>query len=191
MKSKIINVEPEYIYYLSEGTAQLWELHSDGTEILISVLKADDAIRLKNVNFNSVYEFRAVKEDAFFLVYKWDPVNSLEEKYFLLNKVTTTLMRTELLNLIKRKKFVRDRLISLLQYLVYEHGEGWKNNYSVIQLLLTHEEIASLILSTRTTVTRILNELKKENLITYLHGHICLREDFIENSDNYESSGVV
>src|SRR5690625_7039793 len=45
---KIINIETEYIYYLSEGTAQLWELHSDGGEILINVLKPDDAIRLPN-----------------------------------------------------------------------------------------------------------------------------------------------
>lgn len=185
MESKIINIDLDMIYYLSEGTAQLWEIHSDGEEVLINVLKPDDAIRLPGVNFNSVYELRTYRERTHFFIYKWNPHNKIEEKYFLLNKVTTTLMRTESLNLIKRKRFVRSRLISLLKFLVQEHGESCENNYFIIKVLLTHEQLSSMILSTRTTVTKLLNELKKENIITYLQGHICLRKDFIENISDY------
>ncbi|WP_164218619.1 Crp/Fnr family transcriptional regulator [Virgibacillus sp. YIM 98842] len=180
---QIINIETEYIYYLSEGTAQLWELHSDGEEILINVLKPDDAIRSPNVNFESVYELRTNRKDTHFFIYKWSPVNSIEEKYFLLNKVTATLMRGETLNLIKRQKFVRDRLISLFSFLVQEYGESHGNNSFIIKELFTHEQLASLVLSTRTTVTRILNDLKKENILTYLNGHICLNKNVTEDMD--------
>ncbi|GAB3798813.1 Crp/Fnr family transcriptional regulator [Virgibacillus kimchii] len=180
---QIINIETEYVYYLSEGTAQLWELHSDGEEILINVLKPDDAIRSPNVNFESVYELRTNRKETHFFIYKWSPVKSIEEKYFLLNKVTTTLMRGETLNLIKRQKFVRDRLISLFYFLVQEYGESHDNDNFIIKELFTHEQLASLVLSTRTTVTRILNDLKKENILTYLNGHICLNKNVTENTD--------
>lgn len=185
-ESKIINIETGHIYCLSEGTAQLWELHSDGLEILINVLKPDDAISLPNGKYNSVYELRTNRDRAFFSIYKWDLINRLEEKYYLLNKVTMTLMRTESLNFIKRKRFVRNRLISLLQFLAQEHGERYENNYCMIKLQLTHEQLASLILSTRTTVTKILNELKNDHIITYLHGHICFNKDIIRNAEDYD-----
>lgn len=189
---KIINIEKEYIYYLSEGTAQLWELHSDGEEILINVLKPDDAIRMPNVKFESIYELRTNKKETHFFIYKWSPVKSIEEKYFLLNKVTTTLMRTESLNLIKRQKLVRDRLISLFSFLAQEYGERSGNNRFIIKEVFTHEELASLVLSTRTTVTRILNELKKENIIAYLNGHICVNEYITESiNDPVEILDVV
>src|SRR5690625_919137 len=185
---KIINIETEYIYYLSEGTAQLWELHSDGEEILINVLKPDDAIRLPNVKFQSVYELRTNAKETNFFIYKWSPVKSIEEKYFLLNKVTTTFMRTETLNLIKRQKFVRDRLVSLFCFLVEEYGEKHGKNHFIIKELFTHEQLASLVLSTRTTVTRILNELKKENIISYLNGYICLNDNVTEDIYDAEQS---
>lgn len=184
--NKIMNIETDCIYYLSEGTAQLWELNSDGSEILINVLKADDAIRLPNVQFNSIYELRTDKEKVLLYIYEWDPFNSsLEEKYFLLSKVTSTLMRTESINFIKRQRFVKNRILSLLHFLVQEYGEKYKGNNYIIKIPLTHEQLASLILSTRTTVTRILNELKKDNVISYTHGHICINQNIIDNMDDY------
>lgn len=184
---QIVNMESEYIYYLQEGTLQLWELHSDGVEILINVLKPDDAVRLPGPSFNSVYEFRSNKEKAQLILYKWESLNRVEEKYFLLNKVATTTMRTEMINHIKRKKFVKNRLVYLLQFLSQEFGE-LENKYYIIQIPLTHAQLSSLILSSRVTVTKLLNELKKEKVITSFQGLLYLRKDLIDRIGSYDST---
>lgn len=189
-ENKIISLESDKIYCLSEGTVQLWELHDDGTEILINILKEGDALKLPTFNFNSIYELRSNKGAAEILIYNWNSIQRIEEKYFLLNKINSTLMRNESLNLIKRTKFVKDRLISLLQLLAQEYGERGGNKEWIIKVSLTHEQLASLILSTRATVTKILSELKREKLVKYFSGCICLNEEYLNSmcSDFRESA---
>ena len=180
-ENNIISLDRDKIYCLSEGTVQLWELDDDGAEILINILKEGDALKLPTFNLNNIYELRSNKGVAEILIYDWSSIQRIEEKYFLLNKINSTLMRNESLNLIKRIKFVKDRLISLLQLLAQEYGERGENKEWIIKLSLTHEQLASLILSTRATVTKILSELKRENLVKYFSGCICLNEDYLNS----------
>lgn len=184
---QIVSMESGYVYYLQEGTLQLWELHNDGVEILINVLKPDDAVRLPDPSINSVYEFRTNKEKAQLILYKWDSLHKIEEKYYLLNKVATTTMRTELINHIKRKKFVKNRLVYLLQFLSQEFGEI-ENQYYILNIPLTHEHLSSLILSSRVTVTKLLNELKKQKVITNVQGFLYIRKDLIDRVGSYDCS---
>ena len=178
-ENALISLESDIIYCVSEGTAQLWELHDDGTEILLNILKEGDAFKLPRFNFSSIYELRSNKGTVEILFYKWNSIQRIEEKYFLLNKINLTLMRTESFNIVKRTRYVKDRLISLLQLLAQEYGEKCGNKEYIIKITLTHEQLASLILSTRTTVTRTLSELKKEKLITSYSGNIHLNEDYL------------
>lgn len=180
-ENSIISLESDKIYCLSEGTVQLWELDDDGAEILINILKEGDALKLPTFNLNNIYELRSNKGAAEILIYNWNSIQKIEEKYFLLNKINATLMRNESLNLIKRIKFVKDRLISLLQLLAQEYGERGKNQEWIIKVSLTHEQLASLILSTRATVTKILSELKRENIVKSFSGCICLNEDYLNS----------
>lgn len=171
---EILTLDEEMIYYVDEGVLQLWELHHDGTEILVNLLKEGDAWK-RNTALDYVYELRSTSEPTTVYEYNWQSVHNVEEKYFLLRKIQETYMRAESFNIIKRIKFVKDRLQSLLQLLVQEFGEYAHNGYK-ISLTLTHEQLASLILSTRTTVTKLLNELKKEQVVTFeyqtMHIHL-------------------
>jgi CRP/FNR family transcriptional regulator len=61
---------------------------------------------------------------------------------------------------------VRDRVIKLLVRLCKELGIQ-KENYTIIDFPITHEEIAQMVGSTRQTVTLILNELRKKGILTW------------------------
>jgi len=68
---------------------------------------------------------------------------------------------------------VRSRLIQVLVNLC--HICGLSNRGSIaIEGRLTHEEIARMIGATRTTVTEIMNEFKKERLIKYNRNKITI-----------------
>lgn len=70
-------------------------------------------------------------------------------------------------------KNTKNRLICLLMEWAQNTGEK-KGNTIIIKTDLTHQEIASMVLSTRVTVTNILKELKENNIIECSKGRIAL-----------------
>lgn len=65
---------------------------------------------------------------------------------------------------------VYTRVISLLLYLAAHFGSS-----SLVDLPLTHQEVASLTGSTRETVSRQIERLKKKRLITYKRHTIVIK----------------
>jgi CRP/FNR family transcriptional regulator len=59
----------------------------------------------------------------------------------------------------------KERLFSLLRRLSVQHGSLKETGYE-INLNLTHEELATMIGSTRSTVTKLLKTLESEGKIT-------------------------
>lgn len=69
-----------------------------------------------------------------------------------------------------------DRLFNLLKRLSVQHGERIDEGVR-IKLRLTHEEIANMIGSTRSTVTRLIKKLEKNKKIIRIGKDIILIED--------------
>ena len=63
-------------------------------------------------------------------------------------------------------KDVRTRIIEFLKEYAQEKGEQEGNAYTVYHFL-THKDIADLVGTTRQTVTTLLNDLRKEGLISF------------------------
>ena len=61
---------------------------------------------------------------------------------------------------------VKERIIKLIIRLCKELGKQ-QDNCTIIDFPITHEEIAQMVGSTRQTVTIILNELKKEGILSW------------------------
>lgn len=75
-------------------------------------------------------------------------------------------------------KSVEERLISILSRLSSKFGVKEKEeDFIKINILLTHQDIADMIGSTRETVSKLINKLKKENLMKTKKKFIYLNQD--------------
>lgn len=68
---------------------------------------------------------------------------------------------------------IYQRLQQLLNWLAYKFGRESEQG-QVIQLRLTHQDIADALGTTRVTVTRLLNQLAQEGRISWIEQHMLL-----------------
>lgn len=99
------------------------------------------------------------------------------------NQLTNTLLdhiqKAEELMVIRSHKKVETMLIRLLAWLSKKFGSEVQAG-RLIDMPLTHEDLAILINSTRVTITRILGQLEQEGLINRLSQHrIILKQEDI------------
>lgn len=89
----------------------------------------------------------------------------LPKSYFYAQEVMLShIQKTqELLRIIHSRK-IKLRLLRLLKWLTDRFGNQLPEG-KILNIRLTHQEIAEIICTSRVTVTRILNELEKENKI--------------------------
>jgi len=71
-------------------------------------------------------------------------------------------------------KDVRSRLISFLKDWATKEGSN-NNNEIILKNYLTHQDIASLICSTRQTVTALFNDLKEKGALDYSRSEIIIK----------------
>jgi CRP-like cAMP-binding protein len=100
-----------------------------------------------------------------------------------LHQFTETLLyhiqQAEELMVIRSHKKVETMLIQLLGWLSKKFGSEVEQG-RLIDMRLTHEDLAALISSTRVTITRLLGQLEQEGLIDRLPLHrIILRQEDI------------
>ncbi|HLP88955.1 MAG TPA: Crp/Fnr family transcriptional regulator [Nostocaceae cyanobacterium] len=89
------------------------------------------------------------------------------------------IQQAEELMVIRSHKKVETMLIKLLAWLSKKFGSEVESG-KLIDMRLTHEDLAELVCSTRVTVTRIMGEIEQEGLINRLPlNRIIVREEEI------------
>ncbi len=73
-------------------------------------------------------------------------------------------------------KDVAQRLASLLVDLAHDYGEKTESGEHVIEMKITHQDLAGLIGSTRETTTTTLNQFRDKGLIDFRRGQIIVRD---------------
>lgn len=86
--------------------------------------------------------------------------------------IASAYQREELLNITRSGK-VRQRLLYLLRWLAAKFGRD-VNLGCLIDLRLTHQELAEAIGTTRVTITRLLKDFEQEDSISRVRGHIVI-----------------
>ncbi|MEH1871673.1 Crp/Fnr family transcriptional regulator [Nostoc sp.] len=106
-------------------------------------------------------------------------VLSLEEWTQLTETLLTHIHQAQELMVIRSHKKVETMLIKLLAWLSKKFGSEVEKG-RLIDMRLTHEDLAEMLGSTRVTITRILGQFEQEGLIARLSLHrIVLREEEI------------
>lgn len=158
------------IYLIKYGRVKLFKISEGGKEITLDILKEDDIIG-ENTFFeeNARHTLNAqAMEDTF--------VCSCDKKHFtiLLQNPATALkiirMLGEKLNNYTDKvasiafQDVKGRISSVLLRLANEYGKP-SSEGTVIDINLTHQDIANLVNASRVMVSNVLSDLRQEGAI--------------------------
>ncbi len=168
------------IYFVKEGYIKIGYIDNEGREKIKEIIRKGELFGQFSLERSNLHgEFaQAYKNDVSLCAFTIDDFEKLLKnrpdlalKYSKQVGAKLRNIENRLLNLLN--KDVKTRLIHFLwqlveQSLVERTAEGFcMPNY------LTHEDIASLIGSSRQTVTTMINELETEGILSYNRQEIC------------------
>jgi len=168
------------VYFVKEGTIKIGYIDDDGNEKVKEIIQKGELFGQFSLERNSLHgEFaQAYKNDVSICAFTIDDFEKLLKnrpdlalKYSKQVGAKLRNIETRLVNLLN--KDVKTRLIHFLWQLVEQNlGENTAEGFCIPNYL-THEDIASLIGSSRQTVTTMINELETEGILSYNRQEIC------------------
>jgi CRP/FNR family cyclic AMP-dependent transcriptional regulator len=168
------------IYFIKEGTIKIGYIDQAGNEKVKEIIQQGELFGQFSLERNNLHgEFaQAYRNDVSLCSFTIDDferlLKSRPDLALRYSKQVGAKLRNienRLINLLN--KDVRTRLIHFLWQLVEQNlGENTAEGFCMPNYL-THEDIASLIGSSRQTVTTLINELEGEGILSYNRQEIC------------------
>jgi CRP/FNR family transcriptional regulator, global nitrogen regulator len=163
----------ERVYFLLKGAVKLSRVYEAGEEITVALLRENSVFGVLSlitghrsdrfyhaVAFTTV-ELLSVPIEQMEKAMKEDP----ELPMVLLRGLSSRILQTEMMIGAFAHRDMGSRLVSFLLILCRDFGVPNSNGVTV-DLKLSHQAIAEAIGSTRVTVTRLLGELRDQNMIS-------------------------
>jgi CRP-like cAMP-binding protein len=172
----------DYLYFLLKGRLKLGTFSAEGREVIKEILQPEQPfgdLALAGENQRSDFA-QAMHEEVEFLAVRMTDFRALMQQ-------NMRLMFSCLQHLNQRLSRVEERLASLvakdareriIDFLVESaQREGRRVGYeTLVKHQLTQQEIANLTGTSRQTVTSVLNDLRKSNLIYFNRNSILIRD---------------
>ena len=157
------------LWKIETGVVRIVTWHEDGTLVILGVWGPGDIVG-KPFSKVEPYQIECLtKVEATIL--------PLEGWFPLTDVMLAHIQQAEELMVIRSYKTVEIMLIKLLGWLAKRFGRSVQTGH-LIDLRLTHQDIADMLNSTRVTITRILTQLEEQGLISRLPLHrIVLKEE--------------
>lgn len=170
------------IFFLANGSVKIGIYSPDGREIIKSIqhpLSLFGELGLTGEDKRAEFACAMTREIDYFVI-KVEDFRKLMQQNFQLSQAIL-LMLGERLRRAERHweslilKDVRSRVVAFLKESADERGRqvGFE---TMVKHSLTQQDIANLVGASRQTVTAILNELKKSNLIHFNRNTILIRD---------------
>jgi global nitrogen regulator NtcA len=181
----------ERVYFLLKGAVKLSRVYEAGEEITVALLRENSVFGVLSlitgqrsdrfyhaVAFTSV-ELLSAPSDQVEQALKENPDLSM----LMLRGLSSRILQTEMMIETLAHRDMGSRLVSFLLILCRDFGVPTSEGIR-IDLKLSHQAIAEAIGSTRVTVTRLLGDLRQENMISIykkkitVHNPIALSQQF-------------
>ncbi len=192
-KGEYIEENNRQLFQLISGKLIVYELDNEGNEFVKYLVKEGAMFgNLLASDSVSPEEFaKVVSQEATIAIYP-NPVisdfldsNAGFAKAYAQEVWNRCKVVEKQFRVIRRHKEVRSRLIYLLLNWGLEEGSK-AGDYTLVENHLTHEEIASLIGTTRVTTTNLLNQLRQQKAVIYDRNQFQLNLEIL--SREYGSS---
>ncbi|MFB2771196.1 Crp/Fnr family transcriptional regulator [Pelatocladus sp. BLCC-F211] len=166
-----IPLPPNILWKIEKGVVRNLTWHEDGTLVTLGIWGPGDVIG-RSLSKIEPYEIECLTKVEVSIF----PVN---QSYELTEILLAQIEQAEALMMIRSYKTVEIMLIKLLSWLAKKFGRAVETG-QLIDLRLTHQDIAEMLNSTRVTITRVLTNLEERGLISRLPLHrIVLKEEQI------------
>lgn len=181
----------ERVYFLLKGAVKLSRVYEAGEEITVALLR-------ENSVFGVLSLITGQRSDRFYHAVAFTPVELLSApsdqveqalkenpdlSMLMLRGLSSRILQTEMMIETLAHRDMGSRLVSFLLILCRDFGVPTSEGIR-IDLKLSHQAIAEAIGSTRVTVTRLLGDLRQENMISIykkkitVHNPIALSQQF-------------
>ncbi|WP_219884792.1 global nitrogen regulator NtcA [Merismopedia glauca] len=181
----------ERVYFLLKGAVKLSRVYEAGEEITVALLR-------ENSVFGVLSLITGNRSDRFYHAVAFTPVELLsapieqveqalkenpELSWLMLRGLSSRILETEMMIETLAHRDMGSRLVSFLLILCRDFGIP-TNNGITVDLKLSHQAIAEAIGSTRVTVTRLLGDLRQEEMISIhkkkitVHNPVLLSQQF-------------
>jgi CRP-like cAMP-binding protein len=162
-------LKPNYLWKIETGVVRTLTWLEDGTLVTTGVWGPGDFVG-RGLSSLDPYQIESMTQVQASLV-------ALEKGEIPNEWLVNHLQQVETLIVIRSYRRVDIMLVKLLVWLSKRFGRAL-NSGKLIDLRLTHHDLAEMLGTTRVTVTRILGKLEEQGLIERLHlGRILLKED--------------
>ena len=174
-------------YLLVKGEVRLYKTTPDGREITVRVIQSGEMFGEVILFENDLYPVSAIAISAC-------RVFEIRKRFFL-SLLDDADFRNEFIMLLMRKqRFLTDRIVYLTSYDVEDRffrfikeRYGVKHHYDVD---ISKKEIASAIGTIPETLSRLIQRLKKQGILTWEGKLIQIREGYLESLDADQNSDI-
>lgn len=170
------------VYFLKKGTLKIVEIDEKGNEIVKDVIQKGDIFGEFTLTETQSDEYAvAVSDNVICCSFKMYDFEQLLEKNPQLGLSYTKWMGFRFKRLQSKYsnlmfKDVRTRFMNFLEEWASKEGVAASSDEVILKNYLTHQDIASLICSTRQTVTQLFNEFKEKGILDYSRTEIILKK---------------
>ena len=173
--------QSDTIFFITQGRVKIGSFSEEGKEITKAILSAGEVFgELSLIGADKRRDFAYAMESTTVCIITVDEMKSLMREYNGLQLFIMKIMGNRVLEMEQRLESLvfrdsRTRIVEYLRNLAKKKGQ--RVGYEVVvRRFLTHQEIANLTATSRQTVTSVLNELRKENLIYFNRRSILIRD---------------
>ncbi|MCG6134686.1 MAG: Crp/Fnr family transcriptional regulator [Nostoc sp. LLA-1] len=161
----------DYLWKIEQGVVRVVTWHEDGTIVTLGIWGVGDIIGTV-LSKTEPYQIECLSKVELSAL-------EIQDSSELIQVLQLYLQHTEELMVIRSHKTVEIMVTKLLEWLAHRFGREVQQG-RLIDLRLTHQDIAETIGSTRVTITRVLHKLEEQGFIQRLRLHrIVLREEDI------------
>lgn len=177
-RGETIHLEQQTIWLVSRGLVKLSTINENGEEMLVGLAGTSIPFSSSMTYLNN-YQATALSEEVELVRIAFTEIDASPRlKQAFLAQVNRRLKQTELLLAISGKQQVKDRLQNFLLFLKQEIGQLVTEG-TLLNVRLTHQELANACRTTRVTITRELGKLQQQGKIAFDSKHcIILRDGF-------------
>lgn len=156
----VLPLDTQDVLVVEEGVIATSVLHADGTAVLTGICGPGQAV-LGHPNDSCCLQLRA-HTDVRIDVQSWESVVATRT---LADRLRTRLRQQEAWAAMQARPHPSDRLLGLFGLLAEQFGQPHEMG-TLIDLRLTHAQLAAAIGTTQPSIVRILRHLRKERLVT-------------------------
>lgn len=172
------------IFILKEGRVKISRFTADGKEMILSIINPGELFgELAITGQEEREETAEVLEDAVVCIISLDDMRNLMQSIPSLNAEILKRLGSRLKKVQNRLeamicKNTEQRIRALLREMAEEHGRmiAGDPKQVVIKLSISHSDIAKLTASCRQSVSMLLRELEKQDLIKYDRKRIYIKD---------------